>query len=91
MWRRTAGVPPSSRRCAVPVFLNADTKRAAIQELVDAVDHRALLWSVIANREGELNKVTFRPDGAGVPGFYCYTSAAQPVAGPLGAGVSAAH
>lgn len=75
----------------VPVFLNADTMRAAIQELVDAAERGPVQWAVIANRKGELNKVTFRPDGARVPGFYCYTRDVQRVAGPLGASVTAAR
>lgn len=75
----------------VPVFLNADMKRAAIQELVDAAERGPVHWAVITNRKGELNKVTFRPDGARVPGFYCYTRDVQRVAGPLGASVPAAR
>ncbi|MGW9416972.1 hypothetical protein ACWGRS_04835 [Cellulosimicrobium funkei] len=67
----------------VPVHLNADTSRAALQQLVDAADEGPLPWTVIANRAGHLNKVTFR-SGERVPGFYCYTIAVQAVAGPLG-------
>jgi len=73
----------------VPVFLNADSSRAALQQLVDAAAAGSLPWTVIANRSGQLNKVTFRA-GERVQGFYCYTTDVQPVAGPLG-GVAAAR
>jgi hypothetical protein len=69
----------------VPVFLNADTTRAALQAFVDATLRGNAHLQVIANRHGQLNKVTCSPDGAPVPGFYCYTSDLQPAAGPLGA------
>ncbi|MBD5785057.1 hypothetical protein IF650_02580 [Cellulosimicrobium terreum] len=69
----------------VPVFINADSSRAAVQELVDSSARGPVRWSVIANRTGQLNKVTFRPDGARVPGFYCYTRDVQPAAGSMGA------
>ncbi len=72
----------------VPVYLNADSSRAALQQFVDAAARGPLPWSVIANRKGQLNKVTFRV-GERVPGFYCYTTAVQAAAGPLG-GVTAA-
>jgi len=67
----------------VPVFLNADSSRAALQQLVDAAVAGPLPWTVIANRSGQLNKVTFRA-GERVQGFYCYTTDVQPAAGPLG-------
>ncbi|SIQ12047.1 hypothetical protein SAMN05518682_1361 [Cellulosimicrobium aquatile] len=73
----------------VPVFLNADSSRAALQQLVDASARGPLPWTVIASQSGQLNKVTFR-SGERVPGFYCYTSAVQSVAGPLG-GVAVAR
>ncbi|MBM7821564.1 hypothetical protein JOE63_004041 [Cellulosimicrobium cellulans] len=73
----------------VPVFLNADSSRAALQQLVDASARGPLPWTVIASQSGQLNKVTFR-SGERVPGFYCYTSELQPVAGPLG-GVAVAR
>jgi hypothetical protein len=66
------------------VYVNADTRRDAVQELVDTAARGPVTWQVIANRVGRLDKVTFRPGGERVPGFYCYTVAAQPVAGPLG-------
>ncbi|WP_454042581.1 hypothetical protein [Cellulosimicrobium sp. Marseille-Q8652] len=69
----------------VPVFINADSSRAAVQELIDDAARGPVRWSALANRSGTLNKVTFRPDGASVPGFYCYTSEVQRTAGPLGA------
>lgn len=73
----------------VSVSLNADSSRAALQQLVDAAADGPLPWNVIANRKGQLNKVTFR-SGRRVRGFYCYTSKVQPAAGPLG-GVPAAR
>jgi len=74
----------------VPVQINADTSRAAVLQLADAARRGAVRWTVIPNSKGVLNKVTFRADGERVPGFYCYTSEVQPVAGPLG-GVPAAR
>lgn len=71
----------------VPVYLNVDSSRAALQQFVDAAARGPLPWSVIANRKGQLNKVTFRV-GERVPGFYCYTTVVQAAAGPLG-GVAA--
>ncbi|MFF8346230.1 hypothetical protein ACF049_07745 [Cellulosimicrobium funkei] len=47
-----------------------------------------LPWTVIASRSGQLNKVTFRA-GERVPGFYCYTTAVQAAAGPLGGAAAA--
>lgn len=73
----------------VPVFLNADSSRAALQQLVDAAAAGPLPWTVIASQSGQLNKVTFRA-GERVQGFYCYTTDVQRVAGPLG-GVAAAR
>ncbi|MFB8229894.1 hypothetical protein [Cellulosimicrobium sp. NPDC055967] len=72
----------------VPVYLNADSSRAALQQLVDAAAGGPLPWTVIASQSGQLNKVTFR-SGARVPGFYCYAREIQPTAGPLGGAVVA--
>jgi tRNA(fMet)-specific endonuclease VapC len=54
--------------------LNADTKRAAVEQYVkNAKVHGAnAAWSVIPNRQGRLNKLTFREDGIETPGWYCY-------------------
>ena len=75
----------------VLVEINSDTPRVAVEELVRAAAPADFRWHVIANKNGTINKVTFRPDRSAVPGFYCYTSDIQPVAGPLDAGVSAAR
>jgi hypothetical protein len=55
--------------------LNADTKRAAVKLYVeDALARGAdAAWSVISNRNGPLNKLVFREDGAATPGWYCYS------------------
>ncbi|MFP3714711.1 hypothetical protein [Puerhibacterium sp. TATVAM-FAB25] len=75
----------------VPVYINADTSRAAIQAFVDAAALGNIPLQVIANSHGQLNKVTFSPDGAPVTGFYCYTRDAQPAAGPLGMATTRSH
>ncbi|MHB1535641.1 MAG: hypothetical protein ACYC1D_13740 [Acidimicrobiales bacterium] len=64
--------------------LNADTKRAAVDAFLEEVARHGAErpWSIIANHRGRLNKVTFDPDGAAVPGWYCY------VATPAGPGAS---
>ncbi len=59
------------------LVLNADTKRAAVQEYIDA--QSAELF-VVANRRGIVNKVVFRQDRTPTPGWYCYTTA--PLAAP---------
>ena len=59
------------------LVLNADTKRSAVQEYVDAPS--AGLF-VVANRRGVVNKVVFRSDRNPTPGWYCYTRA--PLAAP---------
>ncbi len=67
-----------------PVYINADTRRAAVQDLVDSAARGPVPWHVLANGKGRLDKVTFRSDGARAPGFYCYTRDLQPAAGRLG-------
>jgi len=54
--------------------LNVDTKRSAVGQFVEDVKARGpdVPWSVIPNRRGRLNKLTFLADGAEVPGWYCY-------------------
>ncbi len=58
----------------VQAVLNADTKRAAIEQYLDTAqregsDHP---WPVIANRRGRVNKVVFREDEQETPGWFCY-------------------
>lgn len=54
--------------------LNADTKRSAVEEYVQAarVHGSDLRWPVIQNRDGAWNKLVFRPDRQPTPGWYCY-------------------
>jgi len=54
--------------------LNVDTKRSAVGQFVEDVKARGpdVPWSVIPNRRGRLNKLTFLAGGAEVPGWYCY-------------------
>jgi len=56
------------------VVLNADTKRAAVEEFIQDAGRRggAARWQVVANRGGTVNKVNFREDGGGTPGWYAY-------------------
>lgn len=55
------------------VVLNADTKRAAVEQFVGDVRDGAAMLRVVANKKGVVNKVVFRPDGEPAPGWYCYT------------------
>ncbi|MDQ3432626.1 MAG: hypothetical protein M3467_10505 [Actinomycetota bacterium] len=55
-----------------PVVLNADTKRAAIEQFVDHARAGTATLRVVANMKGTINKVVFRPDGTSTPGWYCY-------------------
>lgn len=54
--------------------LNADTKRAAVEQFVDDTRVRGadVPWSVVPNQRGRVNKLAFRADGAETPGWYCY-------------------
>lgn len=54
--------------------LNVDTKRTAVEQFVEDASERGpeVLWSVVPNRRGRLNKLAFRADGAETPGWYCY-------------------
>lgn len=65
----------------VTAVLNSDTKRAAVKEFLKEyrVNGPDALWSVIPNRFGRLNKLTFRPDRAETPGWYCYLRGPLPI------------
>jgi hypothetical protein len=54
--------------------LNADTKRAAVEEYVKDAQARGadVSWWVIRNRRGSWNKLAFRADHMPTPGWYCY-------------------
>ena len=53
--------------------LNSDTKRAAVEEFLDtSVGGASETWSIVPNRRGRVNKVTFGADGVETPGWYCY-------------------
>lgn len=55
--------------------LNADTKRAAVEEYVRDAQARGAdaPWHILPNRRnGKLNKLSFRADGRPTPGWYCY-------------------
>lgn len=65
------------------VFLNADTSRDAVEQLLAHAARGPLVWSTIRNRNGIVNKITFQPDGARTPGWYCYLTAAQAGEGQL--------
>lgn len=65
------------------VFLNADTSRVAVEQLLAHAARGPLGWSAITNRHGVVNKVTFQPDGARTPGWYCYLAAVQAGEGRL--------
>jgi hypothetical protein len=54
--------------------LNADTKRAAVAEYVKETERRGadIPWSILPNRNGRWNKLTFKEDGEPTAGWYCY-------------------
>jgi hypothetical protein len=54
--------------------LNADTRRAAVDEYLDDVARRGaeVSWRVVANSRGRINKVMYTPAGHLLPGWYCY-------------------
>ena len=56
------------------VILNADTKRAAVEQFLAVVAERGAesAWPVLTNQKGVFNKVGFRSDGSTTPGWYCY-------------------
>lgn len=56
------------------VILNADTKRAAVEQFLAVVAERGAesAWTVLTNQKGVFNKVGFRSDGSTTPGWYCY-------------------
>ena len=62
------------------VVLNADTKRAAVQEYLAYVAENGpdSPWPVVANQRGTVNKVVFRADGVATPGWYAYTTKPLP-------------
>ena len=65
----------------VTAVLNSDTKRAAVKEFLKECRANGpdALWSVIPNRFGRLNKLTFRADRAETPGWYCYLRGPLPI------------
>jgi hypothetical protein len=54
--------------------LNADSKRAAVGEYVKDAETRGaeVPWSILANRNGQWNKLAFRADREPTAGWYCY-------------------
>lgn len=54
--------------------LNADTKREAVAEYLEEVRQRGAseAWAVVANRNGKLNKIVFRPDLRPTEGWFFY-------------------
>jgi serine/threonine protein kinase len=53
--------------------LNADTKRAGVEEYLDRVrTEPELLWTVIEGRAGKRTKVVFGADRRAISGFYLY-------------------
>jgi hypothetical protein len=66
--------------------LNADTKRAAVDEYVRDVQARGAdaPWNILPNqRNGKLNKLGFRVDGKSTPGWYCYLTEPAPRRGQV--------
>ena len=62
--------------------VNRDTKRFAVRALLAAAaqagDARDLPWHVTPNRDGKIDRVTYRADEASTPGWYAYlTNPAQ--------------
>jgi hypothetical protein len=62
--------------------LNSDTKRVAVEEFVKNAKASGAdaPWSVVPNRRGRINKVSFRADGAATPGWYCFLT--EPLSAP---------
>jgi hypothetical protein len=62
--------------------LNRDTKRAAVHTFLAAAAQARgadnLPWHITANRNGTINRVSYRPDHAGIPGWYAYVRQASP-------------
>jgi hypothetical protein len=57
------------------VVVNADTKRAAVEQFVrDSNNDPERDWQVNENRRGRINKVTPNADGPPLPGWYAYLS-----------------
>lgn len=57
------------------IALNADTKRAAVEEFVRASEADPNQpWRVVANRRGRVNKVLPHSDPRTLPGWYAYLS-----------------
>jgi hypothetical protein len=67
------------------IRLNSDTKRDAVAEYVDYAARHGVStpWSVVANRNGKRNKVTYRADGAVSRGWYCYVHGNAELSGSL--------
>lgn len=65
--------------------LNRDTKRHAIFEYINDTRRRGAdtPWWVVPNRNGVINKLAFRGDGEGTPGWYCYLTEPLPASTPL--------
>lgn len=64
--------------------LNRDTTRAAVQEFLTAAARAGgasnLRWHVTRNLRGPINKVSYRPDDAHIPGWFAYLR--QPIPEP---------
>jgi hypothetical protein len=56
--------------------LNADTKRAAVEEVVRANGSVPGPWPVVANRRDRINKVLPFPSSDPLPGWYAYVTPA---------------
>jgi hypothetical protein len=56
--------------------LNRDTKRAAVHAFLAAATQAGgagnLPWHITANRNGTVNRVSYRPDDQETPGWYAY-------------------
>jgi hypothetical protein len=54
--------------------LNADTKREGVETYLNFLKENgdSLNWSIVANRNGLLNKVAFGEEKIKIPGFYLY-------------------
>lgn len=61
----------------VECYLNADTKRAAVERLLKAAREEDAVWRVVSNRDGKVNKVSVEPGGEKTPGLYLYTKQEQ--------------
>lgn len=61
--------------CDTPCNLSGDSTRAGIEQALQLLEDEGLVWSVVANNKGKINRVAVGANTIVVPGFYLYTDA----------------